>query len=54
MPNKKTPPPPFSVADAQAVLNLARRAPLQNSDEADAARTILERFVAFVNAVVVK
>ena len=47
-----TPPPPFTIQQAQGVMLLARRAPLQNSDEADAVRELLNAYATWVNAVV--
>ena len=44
--------PPFTIQQAQGVMHLARRAPLQNSDEADAVRELLNAYATFVNAVV--
>ena len=44
--------PPFTIQQAQSVMVLARRAPLQNSDEADAVRELLNAYATWVNAVV--
>lgn len=44
--------PPFTIQQAQGVMLLARRAPLQNSDEADAVRELLNAYATWVNAVV--
>ena len=50
------PPPapitPFTIQQAQSLMLLARRAPLQNSDEADAVRELLNAYATWVNAVV--
>ncbi len=40
----------FTVADAQAIISLVERAPLQNMAESRAVGKLLEKFVAFVNA----
>lgn len=45
-------PPAFTIQQAQGVMVLARRAPLQNSDEADAVRELLNAYATWVNAVV--
>lgn len=37
-------------ADFANLIRLARRAPLQNMDEAEAAAALLQRFAAFANA----
>lgn len=43
-------PAPFTRADANAIMVLAHRAPLQNLTEAQAVSAVLERFRAFIEA----
>lgn len=40
----------FTQRDAQGIVNLVRRAPLQNMDEAEVITGLLQRFVEWANA----
>ena len=44
------PPDPFTAQDAQNILTVVRRAPLQNYDESLILGASMQRFVAFVQA----
>lgn len=44
------PKPNFSVQDAQNLVSMVERAPLQNMGEAKAVNELIQRFVAFFNS----
>ncbi len=49
-PQNKSALPPFSAQDAQALVQLARRAPLPNMEVAEQAAAVIERFANWYSA----